>query len=160
MAVVSSLATLEGAQKDGSKWCREVHSISDGSNVQFYYLVPAGTTQAAVNATATARAAQVASDLADSEAQANVDRDDVPTLVHQTAAQFAARLRAKFLNGGQAVACQLAWWLLRRIAAGQITDAQCRTAFGLTAAQWTTVKTNQLQPRSDAWTAVLAAGGV
>ena len=160
MAVTSSTATFEGAQRDGSRWCSEVHVMSAGQPVIYRYLVPAGTTQSSVNAIATARAAQVATDMADMEAAANYARDAAPTLLHQTAAQFAARIRERFRAGTQTEACQIAWWLLRRISAGHVTDAQCQTAYGMSAAQWTTFKSGTATPRSNAWVTVLAAGSV
>jgi hypothetical protein len=155
--VTSSSFTLDVAQADGSRWCREVHQASGGLSMPFYYLLaPGGDAQAIM----TGRVAAVNEMLAATEAQANVDRDGAPTFVQLTAAQFAQRFREMVRNANQQQACYLAWWLLRRIAAGQLTDAQAANAFGLTAAQWTSLKTNTLQPRSNAWDAVIAAGGV
>ena len=62
-------------------------------------------------------------------------------LKHQTAAEFVARFREAYRNSDRERLVQLARFVLSRIAAGDITDAQCRTAFGLSAAQWTTLKT-------------------
>lgn len=157
MTVLSSTATLEGAQADGSRWCREVHTIPDGTTVEFYYSTPPGFTQA--NAIAAARAADVADWLAAREAEDNIERDGPPSLVHQTPVQFAVRLREYVRSGERERACQLAWWLLRRIADGHITDAQARAAFGLTVAQWTNFKSSTLIPRSNAWASMLAAEG-
>lgn len=61
-------------------------------------------------------------------------------LNHQTKAQFAARLRARYKSADKAEACRLAAWILDRIDAGDFTELQVRTAFGLTAGQWTTLK--------------------
>ncbi len=156
MTVVSSQVTYEGAQADGSRWCREVHAISDGSEVVYTYLTPPGFDAAPV---ALARAARVAEWLADSEAAENVERDGPLTMVHQTGAEFAARLREMVRNVSRERACYIAWWLLRRIAAGHVTDAQCRAVFGMTTTAWNTFKTNTLTPRSNAWAAIIAAGG-
>ena len=125
--------------------------------MEFYYSTPPGFTQA--DAVAAGRAADVAEWLASREAEDNIGRDGPPSLVHQTPEQFAKRLREHIRSGDRERACKLAWWLLRRIAAGDITDSQARAAFGLTVAQWTNVKSNILTPRSNAWAAVLAAGG-
>lgn len=157
MPVTSSLATFGTAQRDGSRWCDEVHAVSDGSEVRYGYWTPPGfDAQAAANA----RAALVDEWLADNEALENVERDGAPTLLHQTGAQFAARLREMARQGTRERACMIAWWLLRRIAAGHVTDAQARTAFGMTSAAWTSFKTATLTPRSNAWAALIAAGGV
>lgn len=62
------------------------------------------------------------------------------SLKHQTAAQFVARLREAYRNGERAQLVRLARFILTRLQAGDITDAQCRSAFGLTALQWTNLK--------------------
>lgn len=157
MPVTASQTTFDGAQRDGSRWCHEVHTCTGGGEVRYGYWTPAGYDPAAVTA---ARAAQVDAWLADTEALENVERDGAATLVHQTAAQFAARLREMARQGTRERACYLAWWLLRRIAQGHVTDAVARTAFGMTTTAWTTFKTATLTPRSNAWAAVIAAGGV
>lgn len=157
MPVTSSSFTLEGAQKDGSKWCRETHQITGGGNRQFYYLSAAGADcQAIMNG----RVASINDQLAEDEALANMERDGALTMLHQTAAQFASRFREEVRQATRERACYLAWWLLRRISAGHITDAQCQTAFGMSASAWTTFKTNTVTPRSNAWAAVVAAAGV
>lgn len=137
-------------------WITETHTLAVGDPVVIRYLAPAGFDLAAGLA---GRVAQVNAALAQQESVANMDRDGAPTLNEMTGAQFADYLRAAYRSSSQRDTCRIAYWLLRRIAAGQITDARCQTAFGLTAAQWTTLKTNKLQPRSDAWTAELAAIG-
>jgi hypothetical protein len=62
-------------------------------------------------------------------------------LKHQTAEQFGARLREAYRNGERERLVQIARFLIARIQAGDITDAQCRTAFGLNVTQWNTLKT-------------------
>jgi hypothetical protein len=62
-------------------------------------------------------------------------------LKHQTAAEFVARFREAYRNSDRERLVQLARFVLARIAAGDITDAQCRNAFGLNATQWTALKT-------------------
>ena len=62
-------------------------------------------------------------------------------LKHQTGAQFVARFREAYRNSDRDRLVQLAKFIISRIAAGDITDAQCRTAFGLTVTQWNTLKT-------------------
>lgn len=62
-------------------------------------------------------------------------------LKHQTAAQFIARFREAYRNGERDRVIQLARFVISRIQAGDITDAQCRTAFGLNVTQWNNLKT-------------------
>lgn len=80
------------------------------------------------------------------------------TLKHMTATQFAARLREAYRNGERARLVIIARFILARIAAADITDAQCRTAFGLTGPQWNALKT-KMQGYIDADNAVRAAAG-
>lgn len=62
-------------------------------------------------------------------------------LKHQTAEQFVARVRAAYRDGDAAKVIKIARFILARIQAGDITDAQCRTAFGLNVTQWNNLKT-------------------
>ena len=62
-------------------------------------------------------------------------------LKHQTAAQFIARFREAYRNSERERLVQLARFILARLAAGDITDAQCRSAFNLTTTQWNNLKT-------------------
>lgn len=87
-------------------------------------------------------------------------------LNHQTAAEFAARFWSSVLEAQRSAdkvrLHRLVWWLLQRIAAGDITDAGARTTFNtafnraLTAAQWNTFKSSRLQPIADRYAATLA----
>ena len=79
-------------------------------------------------------------------------------LKHQTAAQFVSRFREAYRNADRERLARLAKWLLARIAAGDITDTQARNAFGLTAAQWNTKKT-QMTDLVAKYDAVQAAQG-
>ena len=79
-------------------------------------------------------------------------------LVHQTAAELATRFRVKYRASSDLGCAKLAYWLIERITAGDITDAQARTAFGLTANQYTTLKA-KMTTLHDQWVAVLAARG-
>jgi len=62
-------------------------------------------------------------------------------LKHQTAEAFIARVRGAYRNGEQERVIQIARFIISRIQAGDITDAQCRTAFGMTVTQWNNLKT-------------------
>lgn len=61
-------------------------------------------------------------------------------LKHQTAAAFIARVRAAYRDGDPIILVQIARFIAARLAAGDITDAQCRTAFGLNNTQWNALK--------------------
>jgi hypothetical protein len=80
------------------------------------------------------------------------------TLKHQTAAQFAARLRERYRNAEREDAAKIARWVARRLAAGDITDAQMRAAFGLTTTQWSNLKA-RMQTLAANYDAVLSARG-
>lgn len=79
-------------------------------------------------------------------------------LKHQTAEQFAARLRAAYRNSERERLVAIARWLLAAISAGDITDAKCRTAFGLNTTQWNNLKT-KMQNFVTASNTVLGAVG-
>ena len=79
-------------------------------------------------------------------------------LQHQTAVQFAARLRERFRNASREETARLAKWILDHLDAGDFTDTQIRNAFGLTAGQWTTLKAKMAALRTN-YAAVQAAAG-
>lgn len=90
-------------------------------------------------------------------------------LRHQTAAEFAVRFwgRVQYAQANDKVLFgKLCAWLLARITAGDITDAQARNSFNsvfgrsLTAAQWTTLKTIRIQPAADRYNAMMAEGAL
>lgn len=62
-------------------------------------------------------------------------------LKHQTVQEFVARFREEYRNAERERVIQLARFIVSRIQAGDITDAQCRTAFGLNTTQWNALKT-------------------
>lgn len=79
-------------------------------------------------------------------------------LQFQTTAQFAARLRERYRSASREEAARIATWILNRIDAGDITDAQVRNAFGLTVTQYANLKTRMTNLRT-AYQAVQAAAG-
>lgn len=79
-------------------------------------------------------------------------------LKHQTVAQFVARVREAYRNGERAQLVRIARFILTRLQAGDITDAQCRSAFGLTNTQWNNLKA-KMQSYVDADNAIRAAVG-
>lgn len=62
-------------------------------------------------------------------------------LKHQTGAQFVARFREAYRNSDRDRCIQLAKFVISRIQAGDLTDAQVRSAFGLNTTQWNSLKT-------------------
>ena len=62
-------------------------------------------------------------------------------LKHQTAEAFVARVRAAYRDGTPEVLVLIARFLIARVQAGDVTDAQLRTAFGLNVSQWNALKT-------------------
>jgi hypothetical protein len=79
-------------------------------------------------------------------------------LKHQTAGQFVSRLRDAYRNSERDRTGQLAKFVISRIQASDITDAQCRTAFGLSATQWTALK-SKMQAKITAYNEVQSAIG-
>lgn len=79
-------------------------------------------------------------------------------LKHQTAAQFAARLRERYRHASREEAARIATWILNRIEAVDFTDNQVRNAFSLTAGQYTTLKAKWTTLRTQ-WLAIQAAQG-
>jgi len=57
-------------------------------------------------------------------------------LQHQTPAEFAARLRARFKAASQTEKGRIATWLYDHYQAGDFTALQLRTAFGMTVTQF------------------------
>jgi hypothetical protein len=62
-------------------------------------------------------------------------------LKHQTAESFVARVRSAYRDGDPSVLVKIARFLIARVQAGDLTETQIRTAFGLNASQWNTLKT-------------------
>ena len=157
MPITSSAAAWDGpAQRDGCRAVVEVHTLSFGDPISFTYRAPIGLD---IQALAAQRAASLLTQLQDEEAEAILGTDASFTLRHQTGSQFAARMRERFRTAEQQEACRLAWWLIRRLVATDLSDAQCRTAFGITLVQWTAIRTTHLQPKHDAYAAMLASTG-
>ena len=157
MAIVSSTYALEPVQADGRRWVLESHTDGQSHVHQVSYLAAAGSDPVPLLAT---HAQQVAAQLAIQEFHGILTgaRPFLP-LQHQTAAEFALRLREAYLTASRETCARLAAWLIDRISAGEVTDAQARAAFGMTALAWTTFKTTKLQPLRDSWVAVQAAQG-
>jgi hypothetical protein len=134
----------------------ETHQVQGRSPVTLIYYAPSGFNPATQT---TPRATAMNAQLQDEEAETNFNRDAAPLTAELTMTEFLQRVRQVYQSSTRADTCRIAWWLLRRIAQGHITDAQCQTAFNRTAPQWTNFKANTLTPQADAWAALLAATG-
>jgi len=62
-------------------------------------------------------------------------------LKHQTAEAFIGRVRAAYRDGNSDQLVKIARFLIARVQAGDVTDAQLRNAFGLNTTQWNALKT-------------------
>ena len=76
-------------------------------------------------------------------------------LQHQTPAQFAARLSARFKAASGVEKGRLATWLYDRYQAGDVTAAQLRNAFGMTVTQFNAFVT-RIQTLRTRYLAVIA----
>ena len=62
-------------------------------------------------------------------------------LKHQTVEAFVAKVRAAYREGDPETLVLIARFLISRVQAGDLTEAQIRSAFGLNVSQWNTLKT-------------------
>jgi len=69
-------------------------------------------------------------------------------LKHQTKAQFAERLRARYKSSSREGTAKIAKFILDRLDDGDFTDSQVRNVFGLTVEQWTNLKAKMTTMRT------------
>lgn len=150
----SSIYTVGHAQADGRRHILERHVDAVGNEWPVEY-GPVGVIDYA--AVMSARAAAMDAALAEAEVEDCLASNTMRSQ-YQTAAQFAARLRARYQVASKENAARIATWILDRITAGQLTDLQVRTAFGLTTTQYNAMKTRMNTLRTN-WLAVQAAAG-
>ena len=79
-------------------------------------------------------------------------------LKHQTAQQFVNRMREAFRTAPADRALVIARFVQARVQVGDITDAQCRAAWGLNAGQWTALKA-KMKNWTDADAVIRSAAG-
>lgn len=157
MSIVTSTQVADGAvQPDGSQEVLETHTDNVSIAHFFRYLAAAGVDRVA---TMNNRAAVIAVEIADTEFAEAIRLNIMPTLHYQTAGQFTARFRAAYLQTIYELCCKLSYWLIERINAGDLTDAQVQNAFGLTATQYNTLKTGAFIPQHDAYAQLLISKG-
>lgn len=155
MTIVSSTAAAGHAQKDGRRYVQEIHTDHLGAEHRYEYLA---AQDADIQSILTTRAGALAILLAEREYREHIETDGWSALEHQTGAQFAARFRAEYQSASKARCAYLAWWIIRRLANGDVTDAGVRNAFGMTVTQYNAFKA-RMQTLHDHWAAVLAATG-
>lgn len=156
MAIVSSVIAANDAQKDGRRWIRERHTDQVGKVWERVYLTTAG---ADINAALATFATQLALDIRDAEIASNVAQIVMlgslasPTTVYSTGAQNFAGLRTAYQFATQTQAIMIGDFL------SSLTDGQLQTAFGMTAGQVTTLRTNRLTPAANTASTIRAAAG-
>jgi hypothetical protein len=154
--IVSSVIAEDARQVDGRRWIAERHTDHLGLAYEFRYLVAAATNAATlmaarvaiINADLTAR--EIASNLV---AVATLGAQAAPKFDYSTSTQNVAALRAAYATATQSQAIFTGEYL------GSLTDAQLQSAFGLTAAQVTTLRANKLTPAASAAATIRAAAG-
>jgi hypothetical protein len=157
MSIVSSVFAVSQAQNDGRAWVRETHTDNVSIAHIVDYLAAAGADYTAIM---TARAPKIALAIAEAEYLIKVNTDATPLpLLYQTGAEFADRFRSEYKDANQVLAAMRAYWIIERINAGDLTDLQVRTAFGMTTTQYNSLKSTKLTPQHDFWVGVLAAVG-
>jgi hypothetical protein len=157
MSIVSSTQVTDGVvQADGSVDVLETHT--DNISVQHFVRYHAGAGADRVTIMNN-RATALGTEIADHEFGEAILVNAKPTLSYQTAAQFATRWRQAYFGSSYERSCRLSWWMIERINAGDVTDAQLQNAFGLTATQYNTIKTGFLIPQHDAYAQMLTSTG-
>lgn len=156
MTISSSVISSDSAQADGRRYIREVHTDHLGREHVVIYLCPAGFDAEAAMA---ARVAGLETGMRDGEIASNIANvfalGSLATVVrdYSTVAQNAAAARAAYQTATSFQAMMMGDYL------ATLTDAQLRTAFGLTQGQVDTLRTNKLTPASEAATAMRAMTG-
>lgn len=79
-------------------------------------------------------------------------------LKHQTVEAFVARVRAAYRDGDSDTLVKVARFLIARVQAGDLTEAQIRTAFGVNQTQWNSIR-NEMQALINADNLIKSAVG-
>ena len=156
MTIVSSIIAKD-VEKSGRRWIREDHTDHLGMIYEFWYRVKLPDYD--ILAALAARAVTLAADLAKAEVLENIAAVQAsgslaaPTFIHSTVTQNASALRTAYQTATRIEAVMTGYYL------ASLTDGQLRTAFGMTAAQVTTLRTNKLTPAANLATSIRAATG-
>jgi len=155
MAIVTSTHTLGTVQVDGRRYVTEDHVDEFSRHHLAEYLAESGADYVGIR---TARAVAIGRWLIDHEIEAALQVNATPSLEYATKSDFAPVMREAYRSSTKVGCGYLANWIINRITEGWVTEAQVRTAFGLTAGQWTTLKAKMMTLR-DNYLAVQAAAG-
>jgi hypothetical protein len=140
------------------KWQALVTLVDSGVPSSFFLKFSSQpTTQDATDA-ATVLVARLNEQYADSEFSRAVLASTRLPLNYETATAAATRFRTRYKIATALEASRLAYWIIERIVAGDYTDTQIRSVFGLTTTQYTAMKA-RMQTLHDDWVAVLVAAG-
>jgi hypothetical protein len=156
VAIVSSVIEEMGLQKDGRSWVREAHTDHLGFKHIRNYLAGAGLDTAAELA---AYAVHLNEDTRLGEILRNID--DVttngslatPSTEYSTPAQNFTGLKLAYAVATRVEAIMIGDFF------NTLTNNQLQNAFGLTAGQVTTLRTNKLAPAASLATSIRAASG-
>jgi hypothetical protein len=154
--IVSSVIAEDARQIDGRRSIAELHTDHLGLAYEFRYLVAAATNAATLMA---ARVAVINADLTTREIAANLTAvatlgaQASPVFNYSTVAQNVTALRAAYASATQSQAIFTGEYL------GSLTDTQLQNAFGLTAAQVTSLRSSKLTPAANAAATIRAAAG-
>lgn len=141
--ITSSTVTGDSPQIDGRRRVHELHVDSLGVQYPISYLAAQATDAQAQLAP---RATSILSSLSLSEVATNIAAivSDgslaVPTFAYSTVAANVAALRLAYVASTRTQAIMIGDYL------ASLTDVQLQNAFGLTALQVTTLRTNKLTP--------------
>ncbi len=153
--IVSSTYAEGVPQKDGRRYVVERHVDSIGAEHVREYLASQGADYQSIMGAA----AVVISDLLGHAELMTALASEGPIVAQQqTLNQLAQRLRAYYQTSQRDECARIAAWIIARLEAGMLTDAQMRNVFNLTAAQWTTLRAKLVVLR-DHYIAVDAARG-
>lgn len=156
MPIVSSAIVEASRQRDGRTRVRERHVDHLDVSHEWTYAAEPGFNLATALA---AHAVSLGAQLRASEIEGNLDSvvtlgaDATVTFRHSNVAQNAAGLRERYRRAIRIEAVMMGEYL-----AG-LTNGQLQAAFGLTAGQVTTLRTNKLTPAAAQATAIRAAAG-
>ena len=155
MAIVFSEIVSQSLQVDGRSLIKERHTDHTGEAHDYEYL---GAAAEAATVMA-GRVSDIVALLRDQDMERCIFTEPWNyVLVHATNSELAAYVRLLYRYGSRDTLAKIASRILEWITNGRFTETQIRNAFGLTAGQWTTLKT-KMQTLVANYNAVQAAEG-
>lgn len=156
MPIVSSVIAEINPQRDGRRWVRELHTDHVARQYVRNYLT---TALADIDAALAAYAVQLAADIKAAEIGNNIAQITAngslagTSTVYSTAAENFAALRLAYQTAVRVEAIMMGDFL------SSLSNAQLQAAFGFTAGQVTTLRTNKLTPAASLATSIRASAG-